>query len=111
MAREATCQQGEPCGDTDSCPDPIGCGFVAGMCNCAACTRRREEDKALFELEIATLKANDPVSVRENHEMEGAVAKERARCLAWIRAYWDGDEADDYVVLCGIRDGIERAHD
>lgn len=26
--REATCQQGEPCGDTDNCPDPIGCGFV-----------------------------------------------------------------------------------
>jgi hypothetical protein len=25
--REATCQQGEPCGDTDSCPDPVGCGF------------------------------------------------------------------------------------
>jgi hypothetical protein len=26
--REATCQQGEPCRDTDNCPDPIGCGFV-----------------------------------------------------------------------------------
>lgn len=26
--REATCQQGMPCGDPGSCPDPVGCGFV-----------------------------------------------------------------------------------
>ena len=25
--REPTCQQGAPCGDAASCPDPVGCGF------------------------------------------------------------------------------------
>lgn len=26
--REASCQQGMPCRDTDNCPDPVGCGMV-----------------------------------------------------------------------------------
>lgn len=27
--RDASCQQGEPCGCSDLCPDPVGCGFLS----------------------------------------------------------------------------------